>query len=384
LTTSSIAPFDAKSIPFDVAATLQELRAWVECESPTWDATAVNRMGMLVSGYLERIGAKVTQIEGREGFGNCLRARFPHPRSDQPGILILGHLDTVHPLGTLGCFPWREEAGRCFGPGILDMKSGVLLALEAIAGLQALGRQTSLPITILLNSDEEVGSPSSRALVEKEAARQRYVLVPEPARRDGGVVVGRYAVSRFAVQTKGRPSHAGLFPGEGRSAIHEMAAQILAIESMSEDGSTFSVGVVNGGSWVNCVAEKCVAEVLVVSRTEPDRLRAAFRLGELEPRSNEAEVVVIPGLIRPVWEPNDGGRFLYERARMVARGLGLELPSQTCGGGSDANFTGALGIATLDGVGARGNGAHTLQEHIIVDSLKERAQLMAGLLVSLD
>jgi glutamate carboxypeptidase len=384
LITSSIAPFDAKSIPFNVAATLKELRAWVECESPTWDAAAVNRMCVLVSRYLTRIGAKITRIEGRDGFGDCLRAHFPHPRGDQPGILILGHLDTVHPLGTLGRLPWREVGGRCFGPGILDMKSGILLALEAIAGLQAVGRQTSLPITIFLNSDEEVGSPTSRALVEMEAARQRYVLVPEPARRDGGVIIGRYAVSRFAVQTKGRPSHAGLFLGEGRSAIHEMAAQILAIESIPEDGSTFSVGVVNGGSWVNCVAEKCTAEVLVVSRTEPDRLRAGLRLSELRAHSNDTDVVVIPGLTRPVWEPNDGGRRLYEKARMVARGLGMELPSQTCGGGSDANFTGAQGVATLDGVGARGNGTHTLQEHIIVDSLQERAQLMAGLLISLD
>jgi glutamate carboxypeptidase len=374
---------DPYSIPFDRGSMVRDLRSWVECESPSWDAAAVNRMADLVSLRLALLGANVTRIPGREGFGDCIRATFAHPELEKPGILILGHLDTVHPLGTILAFPWREENGLCFGPGVLDMKSGILVALEALAGLQRVRWQTSLPLTVILTSDEEVGSPSTRALIEAEAIRHCYVLVPEPARRNGGVVTGRHAVSRFDLETSGTPSHAGLNLKDGRSAILEMAKQILAVEAMSGQGSTFSVGVVQGGSWVNCVSRYCKAEVLVVSESELDRLHAHERLSALRPHSPGTDVTVTPRSVRPIWSPSEAGHLLYEAATHVARELELDLPAQRAGGGSDANFTGAMGIATLDGLGARGDGAHTLQEHVVAASLEERSRLFAGLLASL-
>jgi len=362
---------------------IHDLRTWVECESPSYDASAVNRMVELLSPHLTSLGATITRIPGSEGFGDCISARFPHPELGQPGIFILGHLDTVHPLGTISTFPWRRERGLCFGPGILDMKSGILIALAAIGGLQRIGWHTPLPITLMLTSDEEVGSPTTRTLVETEAARHRYVLLPEPARRNGGVVTGRYAVSRFDIETTGTASHAGLNLKEGHSAIHEMAAQILAIEAMSDEDCTFSVGVVKGGRWVNCVARHCNAEILVVSKSEQQRVRAASRLDALLAHSAGTEVVVKPRSFRPMWTPSQKDLSLYATAKAIASDFGLELPSQISGGGSDANFTGALGIATLDGLGARGDGVHTLQEHVVLHSLVERGRLFAGLLAAL-
>jgi glutamate carboxypeptidase len=343
----------------------------------------VNRMCDLATLQLHSLGATVTRIAGREDLGDCLRARLPHPRSDEPGILILGHLDTVHPLGTIVSFPWREDGAQCFGPGVLDMKSGILIAMEAIAGIQQAGGETLLPVTILLTSDEEVGSPTTRELVEAEAKRHRYVLVPESARRNGGVVTGRHAISRFEIETRGTQSHAGLHLDEGCSAIREMAWQILTVEAMSDERNTFSVGVVRGGAWVNCVAKQCKAEVLVVSCTESDRLEAHRRMNDLRPHSPGSEIIITARGVRPIWKANEAGRCLYEAAVAVARQLNLLLPAQISGGGSDANFTGALGAATLDGLGARGDGAHTLHEHVVIDSLVERGRLFAGLLATL-
>jgi glutamate carboxypeptidase len=237
---------DPNALPFDTDGMLAGLRPWVECESPTWDAGAVNRMMDLVARELAVMGARLDRIPGRMGFADCVRASMPHPAMG-PGVLLLGHLDTVHPLGTLAALPWRHEGGLVYGPGILDMKAGNYIALEALRQLQRAEIATRLPITVLLTSDEEVGSPSTRDLIEAEAARQRYVLIAEPARPDGGVVTGRYAIARFRLQATGRPSHAGARLAEGRSAIREMAKQILRIEDMTSEDCTFSVGVVHGG-----------------------------------------------------------------------------------------------------------------------------------------
>jgi glutamate carboxypeptidase len=184
-------------LPFDADAMLVGLREWVECESPTFDAVAVNRMMDLASRALVLSGARIERIAGRMGYGDCVRATFPHATPDVPGILLMGHLDTVHPVGTLAKLPFRRDGGRAWGPGIQDMKGGNYLALEAIRQLQRAGVRTRLPVTVLLTSDEEVGSPSTRDLIEAEALRHKYVLVPEPARPDGGVVTGRYAIARF-------------------------------------------------------------------------------------------------------------------------------------------------------------------------------------------
>jgi glutamate carboxypeptidase len=374
---------DLAALPFDSEAMLAGLRAWVDCESPTWDSAAVNRMMDLAGRDLMLAGARVERIPGRMGFGDCLRARFPHPQPDSPGILIMGHLDTVHPVGTIDTLAWRREGGTCWGPGIYDMKGGNYLALEAIRQLARAGIATPLPVTVLLTSDEEVGSPSTRDLIEAEASRNRYILVPEPAREDGGVITGRYAIARFRLEATGKPSHAGAKLADGRSAIREMARQIGIIEDMTTADCTFSVGVVQGGQWVNCVASTCTGEALSMAKRQGDLDAGVAKMLALTGSSPETGFAATRTVTRPVWEPNAACMALYEQAREIAASIGVELPHDSNGGGSDANFTGALGIASLDGLGVKGGGVHTLNEHIDVASLAERGRLMAGLLATL-
>ena len=375
---------DPNALPFDSDAMLDGLRVWVECESPTWDAAAVNRMLDIASRDLVVAGARIERIAGRMGFGDCVRATFPHPKADQPGMLVMGHFDTVHPIGTLQKLPFRRDGDRAWGPAICDMKGGNYLALEAIRQLARVGIATKLPVTVLFTSDEEVGSPSTRDLIEAEAARHRYVLVPEPARPDGGVVTGRYAIARFNLEATGRPSHAGARLAEGRSAIREMARKIIEIEDMTTEDCTFSVGVIHGGQWVNCVSTTCAAEALSMARRQEDLDRGVARMLALTASSNDVQFRVTRGVTRPVWEPDARVMALYERARDVASGLGFDIRHQSAGGGSDGNFTGAMGVPTLDGLGVQGAGAHTLDEHIVVESLATRGRLMAGLLAALD
>jgi glutamate carboxypeptidase len=312
-----------------------------------------------------------------------VRATFPHPTPHVPGILVMGHLDTVHPIGTLATLPFRRDGSRAWGPGILDMKGGNYLALEAINQLARARIATRLPITVLLTSDEEVGSPSTRDLIEAEAARHRYVLVPEPARADGGVVTGRYAIARFNLEAVGRPSHAGARLADGRSAIREMARKLIEIEDMTTEDCTFSVGVIHGGQWVNCVSTTCTGEALSMAKRQEDLDRGVAQMLALSASSNDVQFKVTRGVTRPVWEPDAKVMALYDTARGIARELGYDISSQSSGGGSDGNFTGAMGIATLDGLGVAGAGAHTLNEHIIVESLAYRGKLMAGLLATL-
>jgi glutamate carboxypeptidase len=370
-------------LPFDAEAMLDGLRSWIECESPTYDAASVNRMMDIAARELVIAGARIERVAGRMGFGDCIRATFPHATPNEPGILVMGHLDTVHPIGTLTKLPFRRDGARAWGPGIQDMKGGNYMALEAIRQLARANVPTRLPITVLLTSDEEVGSPSTRDLIEAEASRHRYVLVPEPARADGGVVTGRYAIARFNLEATGRPSHAGSRPGEGRSAIREMARKLIEIEDMTTEDCTFSVGVIHGGQWVNCVTTTCAGEALSMAKRQEDLDRGVARMLALPASSNDVQFKVTRGVTRPVWEPNGKVMALYETARGIARGLGYDISSQSSGGGSDGNFTGAMGVATLDGLGVQGAGAHTLDEHIVVESLAYRGRLMAGLLATL-
>jgi glutamate carboxypeptidase len=375
---------DALQLPFDADSMLEGLRAWVECESPTFDAAAVNRMMGLAARDLAKLGARIETIPGRMGLGDCVRASFPHPRRDLPGILIMGHLDTVHPVGTLAQLPWRRDGARCFGPGILDMKGGNYLAVEAVRQLMRAGIETPLPVTVLFTSDEEIGSPSTRDLIEAEAARHRYVLVPEPGRDDEGVVTGRYAIARFNLETIGRPSHAGATLAQGRSAVRAMARKILEIDEMTTPDCTFSAGVVHGGQWVNCVPTTCRAEALSMAKRQPDLDRGVERMLGLSGTEDGVTFTVTRGVTRPVWEPDAATMALYETARGLARSMGYDLPHGSAGGGSDGNFTGPMGIATLDGLGAMGAAYHTLEEHIEIDSLVRRGRLMAGLLATLE
>jgi len=372
-------------LPFDADEMLLGLKPWIECESPTHDAAAVDRMMDLAAYDLATLGAQVERIPGRMGFGGSVRAHLPHPdRGRVPGILILGHMDTVHPIGTLEVLPFKREGDICFGPGLMDMKGGNYISVEAIRQLIRAGLQTPLPITVLFTHDEEVGTPSTRDLIEGEAARSAYVLVPEPGHDDGGVTIGRYAIARFNLRTVGQPSHAGARLSDGKSAIAAMARKIIEIEEMTGPDCTFSVGVIHAGQWVNCVSSFCDAQALSMAKKQEDLDDGIARMLALQESVNGVAFEVTRGVTRPVWHPDQPGTLkIFEIAKEIASDLGFEMKGRSQGGGSDGNFTGAMGIPTLDSLGVRGQGLHTLNEHIKVDSLVERARLMAGLLMRL-
>lgn len=376
---------DPLALPFDLDDMLRGLRPWIECESPTWDAAAVTRMMDLAARDMAGWGFEVEQIPGTGGFGSSIRARLPHPDQGRvPGILVSGHMDTVHPVGVLEKNPWRVENGTAWGPGIQDMKGGNYAMVEAARRIHEAGWRTPLPITFLFTPDEEVGTPSTRALIEDEARKNAAVLLPEPALPDGGAVIGRYAIARFNLQTSGRPSHAGWALKEGRSAIAEMARRILEIEAMTTEDCTFSVGVIHAGRWVNCVSSSCDAEALSMAKTQADLDRGVAAIEAMQGERNGVEFTVRRGVTRPVWEPDQPGTMrLYQTARGICARLGFDLTAASSGGGSDGNFTGALGIPTLDSIGLRGAGLHTLEERIETASLIERAKLAAGLFMEI-
>ena len=372
------------NLPFDTEKMLAGLRPWIECESPTYDATAVDRMMDLAAYELAACGAEIERIPGRMGLGGSVRARFPHKDFGKPGILVSGHLDTVHPVGTIEKNPWRIEGGRAYGPGIQDMKGGNFVTVEALRQLAIAGIETPLPVTVLFTPDEEIGTPSTRELIEMEARKNKVVLVPEPAGPSGEATTGRYAIARFNLKTIGRPSHAGARLAEGRSAIAAMARKILEIEEMTSEDCTFSVGVIHAGQWVNCVSSECTAEALSMAKRQEDLDAGVAKMLAHAGEANDVIIEVTRGVTRPVWEAGDGTMKLYGIAREIAKDLGFEMGHRSSGGGSDGNFTGALSIATLDSLGVRGKGAHTLEEHIEIASLTERAQLMAELFVRID
>lgn len=370
-------------LPFDSDVMLEGLRHWINCESPTYDAAAVNRMADIVAYDMAAMGASIERIPGRLGLGDSIRATFPHRQRGLPGILISGHLDTVHPIGTLEKLPFRREGNRCWGPGIQDMKGGNYCALEAIRQLAAAHIETPLPVVVLFTPDEEIGTPAARELIEVTALQNRFVLVPEPATDDGGVVWGRYAIARYDLETIGVPVHAGVNPGKGRSAVRAMAEKLMQIEDMSTEDCTYSVSVINGGQWVNCVSSECTAEALSMAKKQNDLDSGVARMLALNDEESDVKFRVTRGVTRPVWEPDEGSRMLHAHAESVARDLGFGLSARMQGGGSDANFTGALGIPSLCSLGVRGAGLHTLNEHIEVDSLAERGKLLAGMLATL-
>lgn len=375
----------AHELPFDLDDMIARLRPWIETESPTFDADAVNRMVDAAAYDFAAAGASIEFIPGRMGFGGSLRARFPHKDQGKPGILVSGHLDTVHPLGVIDINPYRREGGKIYGPGIQDMKGGNFVALEAMRQIARSGLVTKLPVTFLLTPDEEVGTPSTRDLIEQEALKNKYVLVPEPARRDGGAVVGRYAIARYNLETVGKPSHAGWLLKEGRSAIRRMAEKIIEIEALTTDDCTFSVGVIQAGQWVNCVSSSCNAEALSMAKTQKDLEDGVARIMALAGTKDDVELIVTRGVTRPVWEQGQPQDLkLFNLANEIAKEIGFTMTAQSSGGGSDGNFTGALGVPTLDSIGVRGEGLHTLGEHIFEDSLVERARLHAGLFLSLE
>jgi glutamate carboxypeptidase len=360
---------------FDAAAILDGIRRWVEIETPTEAPAQVSRLAAMVAEGYRDLPASIERVAGRDGCGDHILARSSWGQ-DAPGILILSHLDTVHPMGFIERLPFRIEGDSAFGPGIYDMKGGAYLAYHAFRQLCAGGR-SPLGITQLYVSDEEIGSPTSRALIEAEGRKAKYVLVTEPARDGGKIVTGRKGVGRFEVFVKGVPAHAGSRPQDGRSAIRELANVILALEAMNDPARsvTVNVGVVRGGTRPNVIAEEAYAEVDLRVPTITDADEYVAKILNLKSRSEGVSVKVVGGLNRPPYEKGNAGAALYEHAKTLAAEIGFELVDTTTGGGSDGNFT-APHTATLDGLGVDGKGAHTHYEQLYISSIEPRARLL--------
>jgi glutamate carboxypeptidase len=372
------------SPPFEAAQLLEEIRAWVEIESPTTDASALNRMVDKVQADAGAAGAPTCRIPGRQGYGDHLMVSSPWGR-DEPGILVLGHLDTVHETGTLaGPLPFRVEGDIAYGPGIYDMKGGAFIAFAALRHLIGTGRRTKLPIRQLFVSEEEVGSPTSREIIEREARRARYVLVTEPAREGGKVVTGRKGTARFDIRVTGRSAHSGARHQDGRSAIKELARQILDLEAMTDyaSGVTVNVGVIEGGTRANVVAEHASAEIDMRVPNPEVGDKAIARVLALKPYDKDTVLEISGGLNRPGYEKSPEIAKLFEQARELAAQIGFELEDLTTGGGSDGNFTAAL-APTLDGLGVDGKGGHTHHEQLYISSLVPRATLLLRLMETL-
>jgi glutamate carboxypeptidase len=364
-------------------ALLDGLRQWVEIETPTTDPAAVNQLMDKAESGLREAGAEVRRIAGRNGYGDMLRARIGHAQGK--GILIAGHLDTVWAKGTLATMPFRLDGDRAHGPGIYDMKAGSFLACHAVTSLLRQKVATRLPVTLLLTSDEEVGSPTSRALIEAEARDAAYVLIPEPASAAGAVVTARKGVGRFELAVTGVASHSGGNFEDGASAVVELAHQILAINAMVDlgGGITTNVAPIAGGTRPNVIAQEARCEIDLRVPTVEDGARCEAAILGLKPRNPRCTVTVGGAMNRPPFPETAGTLALYEQARAVATGLGFDLPKQARGGGSDGNFTAVMGIPTLDGLGCPGAGAHADHEHILWRQLAPRAALMLGLLETL-
>ena len=355
------------------------IREFVECESPSDHPPSVNRFIDLLSERVRDI-AKVKTFDGGS-FGKHLRVEFNLPGSKKQGqILALGHSDTVWTLGTLRTMPFREQQGRLWGPGVLDMKAGLVFFIFAMRALR------DLDVTMQVNSDEEVGSESSRALTEDAARSSNAVLVLEPGTGlEGKLKTARKGVGDYLVTVRGIASHAGVDFANGANAIVEMARQLERIAGFTQldRGVTVSPGVIQGGTRSNVVPAECRAEVDIRAPRDRDRVYLEKKFASLKSFDKRCTVEVTGGLNRPPMERSAGVRKLYRTAEKLAAELGVTLQESSTGGGSDGNFTAALGIPTLDGLGAVGEGAHAPNESILINRIADRTALLAKLVAAL-
>ena len=369
----------------DAEEILRGIIEWISIESPSHDAAAVNRMVSHVETSMRRIGASIERTPGRDGFGDILKARTPW--GEGPGILVLSHLDTVHPIGMIeGALKVTKKDDVVFGPGIYDMKGGAFLAFYAYQHLVRTGRQTPLPVTFLFVPEEEVGSPTSRTMIEAEALKNKYVLVTEPARDGGKIVTSRKGVGRFVVKVEGRPAHAGARHEDGRSAVRALAKIVLAVEAMTDyaRGITTNVGLISGGTGVNVVPQYATAEIDLRVPDAATGEEMVARMLALTTDEPDVKIEVTGGMNRPPYTKDEKITKLFEHAKGLAAEIGFTLEDCVItGGGSDGNFTAALGIPTLDGLGVDGKGAHTDYEQAYYSSFEPRAKLMIRMLETL-
>lgn len=366
--------------------TIALIRSLVECESPSNDAGAVNRFVELMADTMAPLGKVRTHPGGR--FGRHLTCEFDLPGRKKSGrLLALGHSDTVWAVGTLQAMPFAERDGRLWGPGVLDMKSGIAFFVSAIAILRELEIPVARRVLLQLNSDEEVGSPSSRALTERNASRSQAVLVLEPGTGlEGKLKTARKGVGDYLLTVRGRAAHAGIDFAAGANAILELARQVQKVAGFTnlDRGITVNPGVISGGTRSNVVAEEARAEIDI----RVPRLRDAPALDRkfraLRPFDRRCSLAVTGGLNRPPLERTAGVVKLFRAAQKLARELGVELEESATGGGSDGNFTAALGIPTLDGLGGVGEGAHAANESILTGRIPDRIALLAKLVSSFD
>jgi len=360
---------------------LETIEALVRLESPSDDKAAVDRCGAELAARLDAIGGRVTRLP-RADRGDHLLAEFGCGDSQ---ILLLGHFDTVWPVGTIARMPLVHAEGRLHGPGVFDMKAGIGIAMLAARALVETGAPLARRIVMLWTTDEEVGSATSRAALEDEARRSDAVLVLEPSLPGGAVKTARKGCGEYHVRVRGVAAHAGVDPAKGASAIHELADQIVRIRQLQDParGVTVNVGQISGGTRPNVVAEqaRAIVDVRVPAIADAERIDAALRaLTPVDPRTS---IEVTGGIDRPPLERSDRVVRLYRLASEVAVELGLTLDEGSTGGGSDGNLTAAVGVSTLDGLGAIGDGAHALHEHVEVEPLADRAALVAGLIAAI-
>ena len=364
-------------------AILKSIRELVERETKSREESRLNEIAGFVSGQLREVGGQVELIP-QNGYGTHLRARFDfgHDRTEQ-GVLVVGHLDTVWPVGSLERLPFRvTPEGRAHGPGIFDMKSGVAILVESLRTIVSRRLATKRPVTILLTCDEEIGSRTSRPLIEEEAKNAAAALILEPPISGGVVKTGRKGIGTFTVRALGRAAHAGLDPEKGVNAIVELAHQTLRLSALNDYGRgvTVSVGLVEGGSALNVVPACASAKVDVRFWTSEDGENLVAAIRGLTPVTAGAKIEVSGGINRPPMPRSEKNIALYEHARALAAELGFELKDEVVGGGSDGNFIAAMGVPTLDGLGVDGAGAHAEHEHIVIDDIPRRTALLTRLM----
>jgi len=365
-------------------ALVRTIREFVEIESPSDNKPAADRMGRFLAERFEAFGGR-PRLHPAEDFGNNLQIDFPGQEKGKP-VLLLGHFDTVYPLGTLANMPCHQTDGRMHGPGVLDMKSGIALMLYAIEALQAWHSGLPRPVTVFLVSDEEVGSSSSRKITEALAKESAAVLVLEPAAGPRGAVkTARKGVGDYILTVKGVAAHAGLDPGKGHSAILELARQITVVSKLNDlrRGISVNPGVIRGGTRTNVIAAEAVAEIDVRIKSATQAAALDRKFHSLKPFDKHCKLSVEGGINRMPMERTAGVAALYKKAQAIAKQIGWKLEEAAVGGGSDGNFTAGIGIPTLDGMGGVGEGAHAVHEQIVISELPCRALLLAGMIESI-